>query len=270
MTTRFGVADPTDPPNEFRAMAGHSKWANIKHRKAAQDAKRGKVFSKLIKKISSAARRGGGDPDANPELRLMVDKARAVNMPFDNIERAILKATGQLEGVTYEDFSYEGYGPGGVAIQVEGATDNKNRTVAEVRHAFGKAGGSLGESGCVGWMFQARGVIAVDDEHAPDADALMEVALDGGAEDFEFSDGVYTITTAPADYLAVREALLAADYSEFATDEVTKIADTLVTPEVADAVRNVRLIELFEDHDDVQSVYSNLELSDEAAAALDD
>src|SRR5690554_3100977 len=157
-------------------MAGHSKWANIKHKKAAVDAKRGKVFSRLSKKISSAARRGGGELDTNNELRLWVQKAKAANMPNDNIERAILKATGQLEGVVYTDFTYEGYGPGGVAILLEGSTDNKNRTVANIRHFFSKQGGNLGENGCVGWMFHDKGVISIEQEHVANNDSLMEVA----------------------------------------------------------------------------------------------
>ena len=250
-------------------MAGHSKWANIKHKKARQDAKRGKVFSHLSKKISSAARRGGGDPDTNHELRLYIDKAKAANMPNDNIERAILKATGQLEGVTYTDFTYEGYGPGGVAYLLEGSTDNRNRTVANIRHFFDKTGGNLGESGCVAWMFHSRGIISLGKDEVDDTEALMELALENGAEDFEIEDGVVTITTDPADFVTMRDALHAAGYTEFMSDEVTKVAETNITPDLSTVQQNMRLMELLDDNDDVESVYHNLELSDDVAAALE-
>lgn len=250
-------------------MAGHSKWANIKHKKAREDAKRGKVFTKLVKAISSAARRGGGDEDANPELRLAVQKAKAANMPGDNIERAILKATGQLEGVTYENFSYEGYAPGGIAIMITGATDNKNRTVAEVRHIFSKHGGNLGQDGCVAWMFSSKGIISID-ASIVDPDELMEIALENGAEDFEQEDGVITITAEPNDYPAVREALVNAGFSDFLTDEVQQVAESEVAPEdVADGKKAWKIIEFFEDYDDVETVAHNLEMTDELAAALD-
>lgn len=250
-------------------MAGHSKWANIKHKKAAQDAKRGKVFSKIVKKIASAARRGGGDIDANPELRLYVDKGRAVNMPSDNIQRAILKATGQLEGVSFEDFVYEGYGPGGVAVLLEGATDNKNRTVANIRHAFSKNGGNLGANGCVSWMFHDRGVITMASDQVADHDALMELALEHGAEDFDDDGEVITLTSAPEDFVTLRQALIDAGYNDFLSDELTKVAETSTSPELKDVLGNMRLIEILEDDDDIESVYTNLELSDEVAAALE-
>jgi YebC/PmpR family DNA-binding regulatory protein len=253
---------------EDRFMAGHSKWANIKHKKARQDQKRGKVFSHLTKKISSAARRGGGDPETNHELRLYIEKAKAANMPNDNMERAILKATGQLEGVTYTDFTYEGYGPGGVAYLLEGSTDNKNRTVANVRHYFDKNGGNLGESGCVAWMFHSRGIISLSTDQVADTEALMELALEHGAEDFETEDDVITITTDPADFVPMRAALKTAGYDEFMTDEVTKIAETTLAPDLSIVQRNLRLLDLLEDDDDVESIYHNLDLSDEVAAAL--
>lgn len=250
-------------------MAGHSKWANIKHKKARQDKKRGKVFSKLSKKISSAARRGGGDPETNHELRLYVDKAKAANMPNDNIERAILKATGQLEGVTYTDFTYEGYGPGGVAYLLEGSTDNKNRTVANIRHFFDKSGGNLGESGCVAWMFHSRGILSISADEVSDVEELMEVALENGAEDFEQEDGVITITTDPLDFLTMRQALQSDGYEEFITDELTKIAETTLCPDLSTVQSNIRLLDLLEDDDDIENVYHNLELSDDVAEALE-
>jgi len=251
-------------------MAGHSKWANIKHRKAKQDKKRGKIFSKLVKKISSAARRGGGDPEMNSELRLYIQKANDANMPNENIERAILKATGQLEGVTYEDFVYEGYGPGGVAFMLEGSTDNRNRTVAEIRHAFSKAGGNLGEHGCVSWMFHEKGLLSLSDEHVDDPDDVMELALENGAEDFEHEDGVITVTTAPDDFAPMREAAVEAGYDEFITDEVTKIAENEVTPDLSTVRSNMRLLETLEDNDDIDDIYHNLDISDDVADALEE
>ena len=225
-------------------------------------------FAETRKAISSAARRGGGDLDANPELRLAVQKAKDANMPDDNIERAILKATGQLEGVTYEDFSYEGYAPGGVAIMVTGATDNNNRTVAEVGHIFSKHGGILGQDGCVAWMFSSKGIITLEAD-GDAADQLMEIALENGAEDFEQEDGVITITAEPSDYPAVREAIVIAGFSEFLTDEVQMVAESEVAPEdVADAKKAWKIIEFFEDYDDVESVAHNLEMTDALAAEL--
>lgn len=249
-------------------MAGHSKWANIKHKKAAADAKRGKVFSKYVKKISSAARRGGGDLDTNPELRLLVDKARAVNMPADNIDRAIKKATGQLEGVSYEEFSYEGYGPGGIAILVEGATDNRNRTVAEIRHAFSRHGGNMGENGCVNWMFEVRGNFIFEPGDL-DIEALTDVAIENGATDVEIEVETVAITCEPGDFMQLRGALLEAGVSEFVSDEVSKFAQNTMAAEKADALQALKLIDYFEDHDDIENVYTNLELSDEVAAELE-
>ncbi len=251
-------------------MAGHSKWANIKHKKAREDAKRGKLFTKLVKKISSAARRGGGDPETNPELRLAVQKAKDANMPSDNIERAILKATGQLPGVTYEDFHYEGYGPGGVAIMMDGSTDNKNRTVANLRHILSKHGGNLGQDGCVSWMFETKGLIQISEENA-DADELMEIALEYGAEDFEHEDGVITITTSREAFPPVRDALGEAGYTDFITDEVGPHTDNTMTPDnLSDAKKVMKIIDTLEDDDDVEEIAHNLEMTDELAAALED
>lgn len=249
-------------------MAGHSKWANIKHKKAREDAKRGKIFSKIVKKITSAARRGGGDPEINSELRLYIDKAKDANMPKENIERAIKKGTGDLEGVSYDEFNYEGYGPGGVAIFLTGATDNRNRTVAEIRHMFSEYNGNLGEDGCVNWMFKDRGLLSISQEEVDDLEDLMEVALENGAVEFEDDDGVVTIQTEVQDFMKMRNALEAAGYDEFMTDEITKLAENHVAPDLSTAQTNLNLIEKLEDHDDIENVYHNLELSDEVADAI--
>ena len=250
-------------------MAGHSKWANIKHKKARQDKKRGKIFSKLVKKITSAARRGGGDPEVNPELRVYVDKAKDANMPKENIERAIKKGTGDLEGVTYTDFRYEAYGPGGVAYLMEGSTDNRNRTVADIRHIFDKSGGNLGESGCVAWMFHSQGIISLSEDEVDDADDILAIALEHGAEDFEQEDGVITVTTAPEAFADVRDALKSSGHDDFMTDEVTKVAENTLAPDLSTVQRNMKLIEILEDNDDIEEFYHNLELSDDVAEALD-
>jgi YebC/PmpR family DNA-binding regulatory protein len=250
-------------------MAGHSKWANIKHKKARQDKKRAKRFAKLSKKITSAARRGGGDPEFNAELRVFVDKAKDANMPKDNIERAIKKGTGELDGVSYIDFNYEGYGPGGVAIYVTGSTDNRNRSVSEIRHMFESHGGKLGEDGCVNWMFNDRGIISIDEDEIADADELMMLAVEEGALDFEQDDGVVTMTTEVPEFIALREATVDSGVDAFITDEITKIADSHVSPDVSTTRTNIDLIESLEDHDDVENVYHNLELSDEAADAME-
>lgn len=249
-------------------MSGHSKWANIKHKKAATDAKKGKIFSMLAKKISTAARRGGGDLEMNSELRLYVQKAKAANMPAANIERAILKATGQLAGQQVESFTYEGYGPGGVAFYLEGSTDNKNRTVSHVRHAFTKHHGNLGANGCVAWMFQTRGIVTIARDEIRDMDALIELAMEGGALDFELEAESISLTCAQEDFFTLMARLFDAGYTEFMEDEITLIAENSVTPAL-DVVRaNLRLLELLEDDDDVESVYHNMNLSDEVAALL--
>lgn len=244
-------------------MAGHSKWANIQHRKNAQDAKRGKIFTKLIREVTVAARQGGGDPASNPRLRLAIDRALAANMPKDNIERAIRKATGSLEGAEYEEVRYEGYAPGGVAVLVECMTDNRNRTVSEVRHAFAKHGGNLGSEGSVAYLFRKVGVLSF----APGADEnrILEIALEAGAEDvarFE-EDGSIEVLTAPEGFEAVRDALIRAGLKPDEA-EVTMRAATEVTVEGETARAVVKLLDHLEDLDDVQRVYSNADLPGEA------
>jgi len=243
-------------------MAGHSKWANTKHRKAAVDAKRGKIFTRLGKEITVAARMGGGDIDANPRLRMAVLKARAANMPAENIKRAIQRGTGEIPGVVYEEIVYEGYGPGGVAIYLEVTTDNRNRTVAEIRHALSKHGGNMGENGCVGWMFHKKGVIAVDQEGVEE-DGLMEIVLGAGAEDMDTGDdGTFTITTDQGDFEAVVTALEEADITP-ADAEVRMVPENEVKLDGKEAERMLRLMEILEDHDDVQSVAANFDIPDE-------
>jgi YebC/PmpR family DNA-binding regulatory protein len=244
-------------------MAGHSKWANIQHRKNAQDAKRGKIFTKIIREITVAARSGGGDPATNPRLRLAIEKGLSANMPKDNIDRAIKKATGELEGVNYEEVRYEGYAPGGVAVIVDCMTDNRNRTVAEVRHAFNKLGGNLGTDGSVAYLFRKLGVLSF----APGADEekILEAALEAGADDvvtFE-EDGSVEVLTSPESFQTVKDALAAAG---LVADEagITLRADTEVTVEGETAQTVARLLDWLEDLDDVQNVYSNADLPVEA------
>jgi YebC/PmpR family DNA-binding regulatory protein len=241
-------------------MAGHSKWANIKHKKGREDAKRGKVFSKVVKELTVAARLGGGDPEANPRLRLSIDKARAANMPKDNIDRAIKKGTGEGGGVEYEEVTYEGYGPGGVAVLVRVLTDNRNRIVAEVRHAFSKNQGNLGENGCVGWMFDSKGYMAVDAE-VVDEERILELALEAGAEDVRQAGDVWEVITDPAEFEAVRNALQAAGL-ELQSPEVTMLPQTTVKIEGKIVDQMLRLMEYLEDNDDVQSVYANFDIDD--------
>jgi YebC/PmpR family DNA-binding regulatory protein len=246
-------------------MSGHSKWATIKHKKGALDAKRGKIFTRLIKEITIAAKTGGGgDPDGNPRLRTAIAAAKAENMPADNIKRAIQRGTGELEGVSYEEITYEGYGPGGVAIIVEVLTDNKNRAVSEIRHAFSKNGGNLGAEGAVSWMFTKKGVIVVSKSAAPE-DKLTEVVLDAGAEDLSDEGDNWEVLTDPKDFEAVTEALKTAKIApEHA--EVTKIASTYTKLEGTQANAMIRLLEALEDLDDTQNVYSNFDM-DEATVA---
>ncbi|NNF16784.1 MAG: YebC/PmpR family DNA-binding transcriptional regulator [Gammaproteobacteria bacterium] len=249
-------------------MAGHSKWANIQHRKGAQDKKRGKLFTKVIREITVAARMGGADTDANPRLRLAIDKAKAVSMPKDNIERAIKKATGDLDGVNYEEVRYEGYGPGGAAVMVDCMTDNRNRTVAEVRHAFSKAGGNLGSDGSVAYLFNKVGLISLPG--GLEEDAVMEAALEVGAEDvINNSDGSLDVVTDPAGFETVRDALVDAGF-EPEQAEVTMQATTSADLSVKEASTIMNLLERLEDLDDVQQVYSNAEISDEILAQLQD
>ena len=249
-------------------MAGHSKWANIKHRKGAQDAKRGKIFTKIIREISVAAKTGGGDPANNPSLRTVIDKALGANMKRDTIENTIKKATGAMEGIVYENVRYEGYGPGGTAVMVECLTDNRNRTVAEVRHAFSKAGGNLGTDGSVSYMFNKIGILSYPD--SVDEDAVMEAAMEAGADDIVTNDdGSVDVITAPEDYLAVKEAMLAAGF-EPEHAEVTMQADTKAELDIKGAEKMLRLIDVLEDLDDVQDVFSNADISADVMAQLAD
>jgi YebC/PmpR family DNA-binding regulatory protein len=241
-------------------MSGHSKWATIKRKKGALDAKRGKMFTKLIKELTIAAREGGGDPTANPRLRLAVDNAKAANMPQDNIERAIKKATGELEGVTYHEFTYEGYGPAGVAILVEVATDNKNRIVAEVRHIFSKYGGSMGENGSVAWMFDRKGVISLPQQGKTEDD-IMEIILDAGAEDLQSEEEFFEIQTPLESFEPVRKSLADKDLS-IENASLQWIAKNTVPVAGEDAEKVMKLIEALEDNDDVQNVYSNADIDE--------
>ncbi len=245
-------------------MSGHSKWATIKHKKGATDAKRGKIFTRLIKEITIAAKSGGGDPDGNPRLRTAILAAKAENMPADNIKRAVQRGTGELEGLSYDEITYEGYGPGGVALIVEVLTDNKNRAVSEVRHAFSKNGGNLGAEGAVSWMFSKKGVISIEKEEA-DEDKLMEIVLESGAEDLNDEGDHWEILCAPTEFEAVTDALKAAKIKT-ATAEITKIASTYTKLEGAQATQMMRLLDTIDNLDDTQNVYSNFDF-DEAAMA---
>ncbi len=245
-------------------MSGHSKWASIKHKKAAQDAKRGKIFTKVIRELSIAARIGGGEPDTNPRLRKAIADAKAVNMPADNIKRAIMKGTGQLEGVSYEEIAYEGYGPGGVAIYVEALSDNKNRTVSELRHIFTRNSGHIGESGCVAWMFNRKGYIVVEREKASE-DKLLEIILDAGAEDLREDGSNYEIFTPPEEFETVVNALKKHDV-ELAASNLGYIPQNYVKLEGKQAQQLLRLMEELEDHDDVQNVWANFDIDEEEIA----
>ena len=248
-------------------MSGHSKWSTIKRKKGKADAERGKLFTKLIKEISIAAREGGGDPDGNPRLRTAITGAKSANMPAQNIERAIKKGTGELPGVTYEENSYEGYGQAGVAILVEVLTDNKNRTTAEIRHIFSKLGGNLGENGCVAWLFDPKGVIAVAKD-AADEEKVFEIAIEAGAEDVDTeSEDVYEIYTNLSDLHAVAGEIEKAGIT-ILSQEASKIPQNTVMVEEVDAVKLMRLLEMLEDHDDVQKVYSNFDISKETMEKL--
>jgi len=243
-------------------VSGHSKWSTIKRKKGAIDAKRGKIFTRLIKEITVAARMGGGDPDANPRLRTAIAAAKAENMPKDNIERAIKKGTGELEGAVYEEITYEGYGPGGVAVLVDCMTDNKNRTVADIRHYFSKSGGNLGESGCVSWMFDKKGTILVDKETIGEEE-LMDKALEAGAEDVVEEDNVFQVVTAPDDFESVREAL-ETDGVKFIEASVGMVPKTIVEISEEQPARQIlKLLENLEEHDDVQNVFANFDIPDD-------
>lgn len=241
-------------------MSGHSKWATIKHKKGAADAKRGKVFTRLIKEITVAARQGGGDPDGNPRLRTAILAAKAENMPADNIKRAVQRGTGEIEGLNYEEITFEGYGPGGVAVIVDVLTDNRNRAVSEVRHAFSKNGGNLGETGSVGYMFAKKGLIVIDKDGA-DEEKLTEAVLEAGADDLSEESDSWEITTAPKDFEAVRDAISQAGFKpEHA--EVTMIPSTYQKLEGSQANAMLRLLEVLEDLDDTQNVYSNFDMDE--------
>jgi YebC/PmpR family DNA-binding regulatory protein len=242
-------------------MSGHSKWANIKHRKGAQDVRRGKIFTKLIKEIITAARVGGGEIEANPRLRAAVMAAKNENMPKDNWERAIKKGTGELGGVNYEEASYEGYGPGGAAIFVDALTDNKNRAVSEIRHAMTKHGGNMGENGCVAYLFDKKGYLVVE-KSAADEEALMEVALEAGAEDVREDGSNFEVITAPEDFEAVKEAVDAASIATIAA-EVTMLPQTMAPLDGDAALKMIKLIDALEDCDDVQKVYTNADIPDD-------
>ncbi len=241
-------------------MSGHNKWSTIKHKKGAADAKRGKVFTKIIKELTVAAKMGAADPDANPRLRTAIDKAKSENMPKDNIERAVKKGSGGLEGVNYEETTYEGYGPGGVAVLVEVMTDNRNRTVSDVRSIFSKCNGNMGEAGCVAWLFDKKGLIVYPE--GTDFDALFEAALEAGADDVADEDGQIEVVTEPSAFIEVREALEKAGFKHESAD-VTMIPQTMVKLEGKQAESMLKLMDRLEDNDDVQNVYANFDISDE-------
>ena len=244
-------------------MSGHSKWAGIKHKKAVVDAKKGKAFSRISREITVAAKMGGGNADMNPRLRLAVEKARGVNMPSDNVKRAIQKGTGELPGTSYEEVMYEGFGPAGVAMMIEVMTDNKNRTVPELRHIMGKQGGNIAEPGSVAWMFEKRGYILVD-KKVSDEDTLMTLALESGAEDIknEPDEENFEIITAPEDFSSVKEYLEKEKIS-LGLAEVTYIPKNYIKLEERDAVKMLKLMDLLEDHDDIQNVYANFDIPDD-------
>lgn len=242
-------------------MSGHSKWANIKHKKGKTDALKAKITTKISKEITVAARMGGGDPTGNMRLKLALQKARENNVTKDNIQRAIQKGVGATEGADYEDITYEGYGPGGVAVTVEVMTDNRNRAAADVRHAFSKNGGNMGETGCVAWMFKRKGVFVVDQENA-DEEELMMLALDAGAEDMKVEDGEFVIYTEPDDYDAV-EAALAENNIETLVSKITMVPDNTIDLDGADADKLQRMLDTLDELDDVQDVYHNGNLPDD-------
>ncbi len=245
-------------------MAGHSKWANIKHRKAKQDVQKAKIFTKIGRELIVAAKSGGGDPEANPRLKAVIQKAREANMPGDNIQRVIQKATGELAGVYYEELVYEGYGPGGVAVLLDIMTDNRNRTAGDVRHLFSKYGGNMGEAGCVSWMFTKKGLLTLDKaELTKEPDDIMLLALEAGAEDMKEEADMIEITTPPEDFDRVKAALTAAGL-RFSLSEITMIPQTTAAIAGADAVKMLKLMDLLEEHDDIQAVYANFEIDDDA------
>jgi YebC/PmpR family DNA-binding regulatory protein len=247
-------------------MSGHSKWATIKHKKAATDAKRGKMFTRIIKEIMIAARAGGGDADANPRLRKAVTDAKAASMPADNIKRAIMRGTGELEGGQIDEIMFEGYGPGGAAVLVLVATDNRNRTVSEIRHAFSKNGGNLGEQGSVAWMFERKGQIIIEKDNA-DEDRLMNLVLEAGAEDMRDEGEEWEVISAPEMHDAVLEAIKKAGIAT-ASDEIAMVPKNLTKLEGKNASAMLRLSEALEEHDDVQNVYSNFDVDEKELEAM--
>ena len=247
-------------------MSGHSKWSTIKHKKAMVDARRGKMFTKLIRELTSAARAGGGDPDVNPRLRTAVASAKGANMPNDTIQRAIQKGTGEIAGETYEEVTYEGYGAGGVAVLVDTLTDNKNRTVAEIRHLFARHGGSMGENGCVAWMFQRQGFLALD-AASIDEDALLELVLEAGGDDVKTENDLYEILTSPEAFEDVRSSREAQGLTPEVA-EVTMLPQSTVSIEGKQAEQVLRLMEALDDQDDVRRAYANFDIPDDVMAAL--
>jgi YebC/PmpR family DNA-binding regulatory protein len=247
-------------------MSGHSKWSTIKHKKGAADAKRGKIFTKLIKEITVAARMGGGDPEGNPRLRTAISAARAENMPKDNIVRGIKKGTGELEGVSYEEASYEGYAPGGAAVLVDCLTDNKNRSVADIKHLFERHGGNLGEPGCVAWIFEQRGLIVLEKDQV-DEEQLIDLALEAGAEDVKEEETEFEVVTAPSDFETVKKAIDDAGLP-YTLAEVTKIPKNTVKAEGKKAQQMINLMQALEDHDDVSHVYANFDIADDVMEAM--
>jgi len=247
-------------------MSGHSKWSSIKHKKGAADAKRGKIFTKLIKEITVAARLGGGDPDGNPRLRTAIQAGKAENMPKDNIERAIKKGTGELEGISYEEINYEGYGPGGVALLIDCLTDNKNRTVADIKHIFDRHGGNLGEPGCVAWMFESKGMIVCEKDKV-DEEILLDMALETGAEDVKEEETEFEVLIAPTDFEAVKKAFDDAELA-YTVAEISMVPQNTIKLEGKKAEQMLNLMEALEDSDDVNNVYANFDIPDEVMEAI--
>jgi len=247
-------------------MSGHSKWSTIKHKKAALDAKRGKLWSKVSRAVTMAAKAGGGNIDDNPRLRLEIDKAKGANMPKDTIEKAIKKGTGELEGESYEDVMYEGYGPGGVAVMAKGVTDKRARTGAEIKKLFERSGGNLGAPNCVAFQFQQKGVIVIPSENCSE-DQIMEIALEAGGEDVSSSELIHEVTTTPDTFEAVKKAVEDAGI-EMSSADLSMVAMNTISLDVATARKTMRLIDALEEHDDIDDVYSNIDLSDEVIAEL--
>jgi YebC/PmpR family DNA-binding regulatory protein len=250
-------------------MSGHSKWAQTKHKKAVVDARRGKLFSRITKEISVSARLGGGNPDMNPRLRLAIEKAKEANMPSDNVKRAIMRGTGDLPGTTYEESVYEGYGPGGVAVMLDVLTDNKNRTVSELRNIMSKHGGNMGEAGCVAWMFDKKGYVLID-KKVVDEDTLMSIALDAGAEDInnDPEEENYEVITSPGDLARVRDALKGENIQTNLA-EITMLPKSYVKLGEKEAEQMLKLMDALEDHEDVQNVYANFDIPDEVLAKIE-